>query len=238
MIVAIHQPQYLPWLGYFDKMLKADAFCYLDTVQYKKNEWQNRNRIRTAQGRQWLTVPVHYRFPARIDAVAIDNSTHWRHKHLQALRTHYRRAPYFEPTIAVFEEVYGRVWENLALLNLELIGRLREILGLAQKPALCASSLTCAEEPTERLIDICRALGGDTYLAGAGAAHYMDSARFEQRGLRVITQAFEHPVYPQVYKGFEPNLAIVDLIFNCGPHSADILRGGNLFRKGNPDADD
>ncbi len=223
MIVAIHQPQYLPWLGYFHKMLTADAFCYLDNVQYKKNEWQNRNRIRTHRGWQWLTVPVRYRFPAPINAVAIDNSSNWRHKHLQALRTHYRRAPYFEQTIALFEEVYGRLWESLTLLNLELIGRLRQILGLEAKPALCASTLTCAEEPTQRLIDICRAMGADTYLAGPGAAGYMEGSRFAQCGIRVITQSFEHPVYTQVYAGFEPRLSIVDLIFNCGPQSAGIL---------------
>jgi hypothetical protein len=194
MIVAIHQPQYLPWLGYFDKMLKADVFCYLDSVQYKKNEWQNRNRIRTAQGWQWLTVPVRHRFPERIDAVRIDDSSNWRRKHLEALKTHYRRAPYFEAAIESLAEVYERRWESLSVLNLELIGRLRQMLGLAGKRAVLASTLTCTEEPTERLIDICQALGGDTYLAGPGAAHYMDGARFEQRGLRVITQAFEHPV--------------------------------------------
>ncbi len=227
MIVAIHQPQYLPWLGYFDKMLTADVFCYLDTVQYKKNEWQNRNRIRTAQGWQWLTVPVRYRYPQKIGEVGIDNSTRWRHKHLQALTTHYRRAPHFEQTISVFEEIYGLRWEFIAELNLSVIRRLRGLLGIADRPDVCASALECSAEPTDRLIDICHALGADTYLAGAGGADYMDLARFEQRGVRLLTQRFEHPVYPQVYPGFEPHLSIVDLLFNCGPQSAAVLRNAN-----------
>jgi len=224
MIVAIHQPQYLPWLGYFDKMLRADVFCYLDTVQYKKNEWQNRNRIKTAEGWQWLTVPVTYRYPQKIVEVGIDNTSNWARRHLQALYTNYRRAPFFERYIPLFEAVYSRRWENIAELNLSLIHCLREMLGIGNKAEARASALDCSEEPTDRLIDICRALGGDTYLAGAGAADYMDVKRFEQSGVRVITQSFEHPVYRQLFREFQPQLSIVDLIFNCGPESAEIIQ--------------
>jgi hypothetical protein len=223
MIVAVHQPQYLPWLGYFDKMLKADVFCYLDTVQYKKNEWQNRNRIKTAGGWQWLTVPVTYRFPQKIAEVGIDNTADWGRRHLQALRTSYRRAPFFERYMPVFEEVLNRRWESIAALNLHLIQCLREILGIADKPALRASQIPAADDPTQRLIDICLALGGDTYLAGPGAAGYMDGERFRQKGIRVATQNFQHPVYPQLYDSFQDHLSIVDLIFNCGPDSAKII---------------
>ncbi len=223
MILAVHQPQYLPWLGYFDKMLKADVFCYLDNVQYKKNEWQNRNRIKTAAGRQWLTVPVTYRFPQKIGEVGIDHTSDWARRHLQALCTNYRRAPYFERTVPLFEQAFARRWEGIAELNLYLIERLREGLGIAHKPAVRASTLELTEDPTGRLIDICRALGADTYLAGAGAAGYMDMGRFEQCGVRVIHQDFKHPVYPQLFDGFQSHLSIVDLIFNCGPESAGII---------------
>ena len=224
MIAAIHQPQYLPWLGYFGKMLKADVFCYLDNVQYKKNEWQNRNRIKTAQGWQWLTVPVTYRFPQGIGEVAVDNAQNWAHKHLQALHTNYRRAPHFERYVSVFEEIFGSRWESIVELNLSAIKRLREMLGIGDKPDVRASTLDCSQEPTDRLIDICRALGADTYLAGPGGAAYMDVARFEQRGVRVLTQSFEHPVYPQLFQGFQSHLSVVDLIFNCGPLSAEVIR--------------
>ncbi|MFO7709632.1 MAG: WbqC family protein [Desulfobacterales bacterium] len=227
MIVAIHQPQYLPWLGYFGKMLQSDVFCYLDTVQFKKNEWQNRNRIKTAQGWQWLTVPVTYRYPQRIGAVGIDNTADWARKHLQALQTNYRRAPFFESHFPAIEAVLRRRWESLSALNLELIECIRGILGIGHKPAALASAISASDEPTERLIDICRELGADTYLAGAGARAYMDAGRFARSGVRLLTQAFEHPVYPQRFNGFTPQLAIVDLIFNCGPESAGIIRAGN-----------
>jgi hypothetical protein len=226
MLVAIHQPQYLPWLGYFDKMLRADVFCYLDTVQYKKNEWQNRNRIKTATGWQWLTVPVTYRFPQRIGEVGIGNRTDWVRKHLQALYTNYRRAPFFAKYFPAIEAVLGRPWERIVALNLGLIECLREILGIERQPTICASSIRAADDPTDRLIDICRHLGADSYLAGAGAAGYMDVQKFHQQGIRVVTQDFRHPVYPQLYGGFLAQLSIVDLIFNCGPESAGVIRSG------------
>jgi hypothetical protein len=225
VIAAIHQPQYLPWLGFFHKMLAADVFCYLDSVQYKKNEWQNRNRIRTAAGWQWLTVPVAYRFGQRIDAVEIDQRTDWRRRHLAALATNYRRAPFFAEVFPILEEALSRPWERIAALNLHLIEGLRGLLGLAGKPAVRASALAASDDPTGRLIDICRALGADAYLAGAGAAGYMDFERFRRAGIRVAVQAFRHPVYPQRFAGFEPNLSVVDLLFNCGPRRAAILIG-------------
>ncbi len=227
MIVAIHQPQYLPWLGYFGKMLQADLFCYLDTVQYKKNEWQNRNRIKTARGWQWLTVPVTYRYPQKIGEVGIDNTGDWARKHLQALLTNYRRAPFFERYFQAIEAVLSRRWESVSALNLSLIECIRGILGIADKPAVRASAISASDEPTERLIDICRSLKADTYLAGAGANDYMDVERFARSGVRLLIQAFEHPVYPQRFDGFVPQLSIMDLIFNCGPESAAVIQAAN-----------
>src|SRR5437867_3947740 len=114
MRIAIHQPQYLPWLGYLDKLDRTDVFVLLDTVQFKKNEWQNRNRIRTAQGWQYLTVPVLHEFPQRLDQVRINNQTDWRRKHQTALETHYRKAPHYERYAPAFRDLYRRAWERLA----------------------------------------------------------------------------------------------------------------------------
>ena len=223
MIVAIHQPQYLPWLGYFDKMQRADVFCYLDNVQYKKNEWQNRNRIKTAQGRQWITVPVGYRFPQKINEVKINPAEKWQRKHLQALRTNYSKAPFYKEYIDCFEDAFAQKYERLSELNIGLIDMLREILGLGQKPTLIASELSLPNDPTERLIDVCRAAGGDTYLAGKDGANYMDLDRFVASGIKVIFQDFNHPVYPQLFGNFESHLSIVDLLFNCGPKIMEII---------------
>lgn len=224
MIVAIHQPQYLPWLGYFDKMLKADGFCYLDNVQFKKNEWQNRNRIKTAQGWQWLTVPVHYRFPQKICEVRINNAVNWKHKHLQALVTNYGKAPYFKDTIDMFKTVYSRDWQWLVELNIDLIEQIRTRLGLGDKLTLRASTLQLDQEPSERLIDICQALGADTYLSGRDGVKYMNMDRFSARGVRVKLQDFEHPVYAQLFGAFISQMSVLDLLFNCGPDSLKVLK--------------
>jgi hypothetical protein len=225
MRIAVHQPHYLPWLGYFDKMLKADAFCYLDNVQYKKNEWQNRNRIKTDRGWQWLTVPVHYRFPQKICEVCIDNTAKWKHKHLQALKTYYGKAPYFSRTFQLFERVLAQKWQSLSELNIELAEQLRQCLGLGHKTTARASHLNLSEDPTERLIDICLALGGDTYLSGPDGLAYMNAERFRQRGLRIEVQAFEHPVYLQRFGEFISHLSVLDLLCNCGPDSLAVLSG-------------
>ena len=130
MIVAIHQPQYLPWLGYFDKIEQTDIFVILDNVQYKKNEWQNRNRIKTANGWQWLTVPVQYKFPERIDHVKINNRIDWNRKHLNAIVINYGRSFYFKKYRSFFEDVYSQEWEYLVDINVYLIKFLIKALGM------------------------------------------------------------------------------------------------------------
>lgn len=226
MIAAIHQPQFLPWPGYFDKLDKADVFCYLDNVQYKKNEWQNRNRIKTASGRQWITVPVHYRFPQKINEVTINNAINWQKKHLQALRTNYSKSEFFGTYWGMFEEAYSQSWRLLSDLNIFLAEKIRHFLGLSGKKTVKASDYKVSDEPTQRLIDLCRAVGADTYLSGRDGPKYMDMTRFEDSGIDVAVQTFDPPEYPQLFGTFESHLSIVDLLFNCGPRSLDVIRGG------------
>lgn len=223
MIVAIHQPQYLPWLGYFDKIRQADIFCYLDSVQYKKNDWQNRNRIKTSQGWQWLTVPVRFQFPEKICEVKINPMVNWRKKHLQALVTNYRRAPYFEKYMGIYEQIYSQDWVSVSELNIHCIERTADALGLSQKPAVKSSQLELREDPTDRLIDICKEVKADTYLAGQDGMKYMDLERFKENGIGVIIQDFKHPVYPQMFNDFQSHMSVVDLLFNCGPESLNII---------------
>ncbi len=224
MIAAVHQPQYLPWLGYFDKIRRADVFCFLDNVQYKKNDWQNRNRLKTAQGWQWLTVPVRYRFPQKINEVTINNAVAWKTKHLQSLATNYSRAPYFKKYAPIFEQVYSQDWERLSDLNIVLIERLSAALGLDQGSAVKASDFDLREDPTDRLIDICKSLNADTYLSGQDGGNYMDLERFKQSGIRVVIQDFNHPVYPQIFNDFRSHMSVVDLLFNCGPESIEKIK--------------
>ena len=227
MIVAIHQPQYLPWLGYFDKIRRADVFCFLDTVQYKKNDWQNRNRIKTAQGWQWLTVPVHYRYPQKISEVTINNNVKWKHKHLQALISNYSRTPYFKKISDSLKYAYSENWECISDLNIFLIKQLAAALGLDQKLYVKASDFTLHEDSTNRLIDICKKLKADTYLSGQDGVKYMNLDSFEQGGIRVIVQDFQHPVYPQVFGDFQSHMSVVDLLFNCGAKSLEKIKEMN-----------
>lgn len=223
-VVAIHQPQYLPWLGYFDKLDRCDVFCLLDTVQYKKNEFQNRNRIKTADSWQWLTVPVTYRFPQRINEVGVNQTVDWQRKHLQALKTNYRKAPFFDSYIESFEEFYQQSYELLTQVNMACIQLLMELLGLEQKLVLASTLAVETEDPTLRLVEICRSLEGDTYLSGRDGAKYMEVEVFQSHQIQVLFQDFKHPEYPQCYGPFEPNLSVVDLLFNCGPESLKIIR--------------
>lgn len=223
MRVTIHQPQFLPWLGYLDKIDQADLFIVLDTVQFKKNEWQNRNRIRTATGWQWLTVPVLQRFGQRIDEVRINPTAAWRAQHLRAIEMHYARAPYRDRYLPELRGLYERKWVKLCELNVALIRWLLEAYGIAT-PVRLASEWPAREEPTDRLADLCRAVRATSYLAGPGAGQYLDKPRFEASGVRLEMQAFRHPVYRQVYEPFEPNLSAVDLLLLEGPKALATLR--------------
>jgi hypothetical protein len=231
--VAIHQPQYLPWLGYFDKLDSADVFIFLDTVQFKKHEWQNRNRIRTGDGWQWLTVPIIDRFPERIDRVEINGKTDWRRKQCQALRLHYGRAPFWDPLGSELVALLERSWPRLGELNVAVTDLLCRYLGI-ETPRVLASRLSAREDPTDRLIDLCRAVGGTVYLAGQGGPSYMDVGRFVAAGITVQVQGYTHPQYPQRYQPFVSHLAVVDLLFNCGPESLPILRSGRSWEAVQP----
>lgn len=229
MRVAIHQPQYLPWLGYFDKMDQVDSFVLLDDVQFKKNEWQNRNRIKTAAGWQWLTVPVLHHSSQRISEVKINPTVPWARKHLQALVSNYASTPFLDLHRPFFEDLYAREWGSLLDLNLVTISYLVEALAIRTKLVLASSlPLPTGIEATDRLVAICQALEADTYLSGAGGRGYLDLARFDEAGIRVLFQAFQTRPYPQRFGAFIPDLSIVDLLFNCNGDSLHILRQGRI----------
>jgi len=223
MKVAIHQPQFLPWLGYLDKIDRADLFVLLDSVQFKKNEWQNRNRIRTAQGSQWLTVPVRHNFGQPIKDVRISQTTDWRAKHLKSLEMHYAQAAHREPALAGLHALYRQSWDRLTDLNVAVLQWLLGEFGI-KTPLRLSSDMRLPEDPTERLIEICRTVGATSYLAGAGARDYMDFKKFEAAGISVEMQDFRHPVYRQCYEPFLPGMAAIDLLLTCGGQSLHSLR--------------
>lgn len=225
MKLAAHQPQYLPWLGFFDKMDRVDRFVLLDVVQYKKNEWQNRNRIRTADGWQWLTVPVHYRFPMSIREVTLDDEGgRWRRKHREALRIHYARSPFRAAVLPALEALLNEPFDSLAALNGRSVRLIAGLLGVRTPIDLASEIPGLPEGADDRLVALCRHFGCAEYLAGAGGADYMDLETYRRAGVRVAFQDFRHPAYSQAYPGFEPNLSAVDLLLNCGPGSIARIR--------------
>jgi len=223
MMISVHQPQYLPWAGYFHKIYQSDAFVFLDNVQYKKGEYQNRNRLRTNDGWMWLTVPVlNERSYPVISDVCVDNSQDWRRRHWRALCVNYAKAPYFKQYSGFFEETYKREWVKLVDLNIHIIRYILEALGI-DTPIYFESNLGIKTTNTARIIEICKILKADSYLSGAGGRAYLDEALFGENGIRLIYQDFKHPEYEQRRKPFTPFMSIVDLLFNHGEDSLSIL---------------
>lgn len=226
MIISVHQPQYLPWLGYFHKIYNSDAFVFLDNVQYKAREYQNRNRIRTADGWIWLTVPVlkaEHSYP-NISSVRIDNSRDWRKQHWKSLASNYGRAPFFKRYSNFFEDLYRRDWDMLVDLNIYIVKETMRLLEI-EKPIYLESQLNIKTKNTSRIIDICKALSADAYLSGIGGKSYLEEELFRTNKIKLIYQDFTHPVYEQRYKPFIPFLSIIDLLFNHGEASLRILLG-------------
>ena len=215
----------MPWLGYFDKIVRSETFVFLDNVQFKKNEFQNRNKIKTAQGWMWLTVPVLYKYPEQIDEVKINNGIGWRKKHLRTLAINYQKAPYFHDRFPEVERFYAVDSASISEVNRESVLMLLRQLGVDRKIAIASALGHLPKEPSERLAAICENLQADTYLSGAGGREYLDLEPFNKRGITVVFQEFKHPVYTQLYGDFIPNLSLLDLLFNCGPDSLKILEG-------------
>lgn len=223
MRVTIHQPQFLPWLGYLDKIDQADIFVVLDNVQFKKNEWQNRNRIRTADGWQWLTVPVLHHFGQRLNRVEINPTAHWHSQHLRAIEMHYAQAPYRERYLPELQAIYEMAWPTLTEMNLAVLRWMMGAMGITT-PVQLASELLLRDNATDRLIDICRAVGAGRYLCGPGAESYMDKPRFLASGVVLEMQYFHHPTYKQCYDPFISGLSALDLLLCHGPEAGMILR--------------
>jgi|TARA_B100000809_G_scaffold240057_1_gene262056 hypothetical protein len=225
MRVTILQPSYLPWLGFFEQMSRSDKFVLLDDVQYTRRDWRNRNRIRVRENWIWLTVPVQQksRFSQSLLETRIDNSVSWRRKHLETLRQHYCKAPFFEKYFPRCQQVYEKDWTFLFDLCLETINLIKEEMGI-ETPLLRSSEMKPGGEKTERLVSICRELGATHYLSGESGSNYIAEEDFSSQGIALEYQNYEHPVYPQRYTGFVPHLSAIDLLFNCGEQSLGILK--------------
>ena len=225
MLVGIHQLHYLPWLRYFEKIARSDVFIVLDDIQFTKNGWQNRNKVKSASGVTLLTVPVRAKLGQTLDQVQINNAAPWRKKHWRTIQQCYAKAPHFNDYAAFLEQTYAREWECLNALNRHMLEYFIRVLGIAARVEY-ASELDVPGAATERLVNLVKAVGGDSYYTGAFALEsYLDVSLFEEAGVEIEVQEWRRPEYPQTHGDFAPDLAIVDLLMNCGPDSLDILMG-------------
>lgn len=229
MIVSINQPAYLPWLGYFNRIQASDLHIVLDHVQFEKNSYTNRNKIRTAQGWTWLTVPLKTkgRFgKLAINELEIDAERGWPAKHWNTLRQNYGKAPHFAEHARFFEELYARPWDRLAGLLGAATGYLLERGLRIRTPLLHSSGMRVDGHKSDLVLNLCRAAGAKVYLSGPLGRDYLDEEAFRQAGIEVRYHEYVHPAYAQAYPGFEPAMSAVDLLFNHGPDSARILTTG------------
>jgi hypothetical protein len=225
--LAVLQPSYLPWLGYFDQIDRVDIFIYYDDVQYDKNGWRNRNRIKGPNGPAWLTVPVRHSGLGlqRICDVAIDSQHNWAEKHLRSISQFYAKAPFRQDYIGGLTDILGRPWQLLVDLDIALIEQISAWLGLKARVER-SSRLGIEGDRNQRLINICGHFGAKHYLSGNAAQSYVDLDAFAAAGIRVEWQDYAHPIYPQLHGDFVSHLSVLDLLFNAGPESLGILRQG------------
>jgi len=220
-VVAVHQPNYLPYLGFFHKMNRADVFVLYDTAEYSKNGLTNRNRIKTANGVQWLTVPVQKASSRPIKDVEIASGV-WAMKHAKSLQANYQRARYFSTYFPELKSILMREWANVSSLNAALIECLRRWLSI-ETTLVLASTLPPPQEDdaTEKILHITQACGGSVYLSGPRGKDYLDTGKF--RDIRLEYDVFHPRPYPQLHGAFIPNLSAVDALFNCGDGTRELL---------------
>ncbi len=225
-----HQPEFLPWLGFFHKLTLGDMYMIVDNVQFKKKHFENRNRIYARGEALWLTVPVHTqgRFEQHIDQVAIDNRSNWQRKILKSIQLNYAKAPYFEAYWPFFSETLGRDRHQLVELNEELIRGCLEFLGI-EMTIVKSSELGVAAQGTDLIVDMCKAVGATTYVSGQSGRDYLDEDRVAQAGIELIYQRFTHPIYRQMGTSFVPQLSVIDLLFNEGEKAGEYIRSAGTW---------
>jgi hypothetical protein len=226
VVVAIHQPQYLPWLGYFDKVDQCDVLVHLDSVQFQRRGFQNRNRVKTMHGAKLLTVPVVAARDSRIDAVEVAG-VDWAHKHTETIRHAYHRAAFaawFDDDLA---SLLQRSWRLLVDLNLATLDWAFRRFGITCRQVR-SSQLDVRGAKDDLILALCQAVGATVYLSGTGAMAYQDAAKFERAGIALRYQEYRHPSYTQCHEqlGFIGELSALDLLLNEGPQSLHILRSG------------
>ena len=233
-IIIIHQPNYLPWLGFFHKIMVSDIFVILDDVQFEKNGYNNRNKIKTANGEMWLTVPIIRKGKPKsttINNSLIDNTQKWKEKHLKSIKLNYSKAPFYKKYIGFFEEVYSKEWTNLSELNIYIINWILKELSIKTKVVISSEIDGKKGEKDDLILDICKRLKGDIYVSGTLGRDYIQNWKFAKEKIFVYFQEYVHPEYNQMYGDFRFYMSIIDLMFNYGAKSKEIIMQRNISRE-------
>lgn len=230
MIIFVHQPEYIPWLGFFDKMARCDIFVVYDDAQYVHGGYQNRNRIRTRQGWRWLTVPIVHNHPQQIKDVRI-SGTQWRKEHMRILSHSYDKAPFFKDYFPAIKDALSFNHELLIGLNLHLIKILAEILEIKTRMIRSSEFPYHGQDKNEKLISMCKFMGADFYLSGSGGKAYVNEKAFQNENIEIQWHRYNHPSYSQNFDGFQQYMSVLDLLFNAGPRAKEIIQKGGVVCK-------
>lgn len=223
--IAILQSNYIPWKGYFDLINMVDEFIFYDEVQYTKNDWRNRNKLKTSQGMQWITIPVRQDgLEQKIKDTKVSNKN-WNIKHWRTIQQNYSKSKYFSDYKDIFEELYlGSNEEYLSEINYKFISAINTILGIQTK-IRWSSEFELLEGQTEKLLGICKQSGATTYLSGPAAKGYFDEELAKQEGIEVEWMDYSgYPEYNQLHPPFEHGVSVLDLIFNEGPNAKNFMK--------------
>lgn len=220
MKCVILQPSYIPWRGYFHQIQKADLFIFYDDVQYDRRGWRNRNKIKTANGSIWLTIPVFSKgFQTNqtpINQIRVSSEDDWEKKHLSSFRHSYGKAPFFNDYLSFAEKLYANPPGLLADFTIETTVALARELGIEKTKFMRSSSIPAEGQKTDRLLSILKTVGATHYISGLAAKDYMESEKFSAAGISLEYMVYDYPEYPQLYPPFDPQVSILDLLFMTG----------------------
>lgn len=220
--VCIRQPGYLPNIGFFQKLMACDTFVYLDDTGYASEKWDNRNKIRSDTESMWLTVPILRKTKNNLNEIFIANNGSWKKKHLRSIKYHYSKASHFNTYWPKLENILNKKWEKLIELNLELINWIKLELNI-ETTTILSSDLEIQEIGNAKLVQICKKLNATTYISGRMGKNYLDESLFTNQDIKVIYENFPHPKYSQIHGGFYSNMSVIDLLFNEGEKSKEII---------------
>lgn len=215
MIISIHQPDYIPYLGLFYKISKSDKFVFLDDCQFSNNNMHHWNRIKTPQGECRLKIPVKQHLGDAINAVSTKDELKWKEKHIKTIEMNYKKAPFYNEIFPDFAELLLKRYDNIADQNVAINSWIAREFGFQTK-FFRSSSMNINTVNEERVIDICKQLNGDVYISGNGARVYQTESHFIEEGISLVYTDYQSIEYPQLWQGFIPNLSVLDYIFNMG----------------------